>query len=447
MKKARASYFELLQGLIPVRYLDTDGLELYSSLARCSSERALAAGAVELLDRLCDLGYLRRVSREGADGAWRLVYQDLTTLNRISVSVPETATPATETPSEETPKETAGRSQGRSLPHPLLEAVAASSRRTDLVGAFNHLYQLLRNLVGCDRIRVFMSRALRVSRAGTLTEFEKVCQWPDEERFWPAYVEKTVEETGNALHIPDLSSDRRFARHVTVGEPGSLIVAPLKADAYVYGVLEAWSSRRNALGDEDVALVEFVSEFAGGLIKRRLEVEEMISVDHTTQIHNRRYFDEQLLREIERSKRTGNPMALLIADLDDFKKVNDTLGHAAGDNVLKQVAHLLSENARQVDIVARYGGEEFAFILPRVTLESARAVAERVRRRIAQFEFSTGLDTEPTWRQTLSIGGALYPLDAKSKAELLDKADRIALYEAKRREKNRVIFWQDIHTD
>ncbi|MCK4511214.1 GGDEF domain-containing protein, partial [bacterium] len=157
----------------------------------------------------------------------------------------------------------------------------------------------------------------------------------------------------------------------------------------------------------------------------------------------RRYFDEQLEREIARSKRTGNPMALLIGDLDDFKSVNDTLGHAAGDSVLRQVGKILSENARQVDIVARYGGEEFGVILPDISREGAITVAQRIRSTIAMHAFITGSEQQPTWDLTISIGGALYPLDATSRVDLMDKADRIALYQAKHLGRNRVIMYED----
>jgi diguanylate cyclase (GGDEF)-like protein len=259
----------------------------------------------------------------------------------------------------------------------------------------------------------------------------------------PPHVRERVEATGDVLCVHDVRRDSRLARHLPAGTTGSIAVAPLKAEAYVYGTLAIWSAKTHAFDANAVAILQFVAEFAAGLIKRRLEVEELIFIDQTTQIHNRRYFDEQLDREIERANRTGNAMALLIGDLDDFKLVNDTLGHAAGDSVLRQVGRMLSENARQVDIVARYGGEEFGVILPDVSRESALAVAERIRSTIAMHGFITGSDRQPTWDLTISIGGALYPLDASSKTDLMDKADRIALYQAKRLGKNRAIMYRD----
>jgi len=99
-----------------------------------------------------------------------------------------------------------------------------------------------------------------------------------------------------------------------------------------------------------------------------------------------------------------------------------------------------------VDIVARYGGEEFSVILPDVTRETARAVADRILTTVGRHCFVTGNESHPTWELTVSIGGALYPDDAQTKVDLIDKADRIALYAAKHAGKNRVVFWDRSRT-
>ncbi len=461
MRKARLSPFQMLDRLIPVESLDSEGLLIYRNLSVADDENAVREGIVHLLDRLCILGRVQRLSRVDGDGVTRLKYRDLVTLDTIGIalprveertSAPKGPAPATALPTPDPGIEPAEAAQvmpeapaERSvrLNDAVLEAIAASSRRIDLAGALDHLYDLLRESVDFDRIAVFKSRGLSNSQAGTLSELDEVYRWPDEERLSPNHLKTLVEAEGRMVHIPDITSDERFGRHFAKNLGGSLLVAPLKAEAYVYGVLEIWSERSGSFDEADLGIVEFVGEFAGGLIKRRLEVEELIFIDHTSQIHNRRYFEEQLTREIERCKRTGNSLALLVADLDDFKQVNDTLGHAAGDSVLRQVAQILSDNARQVDIVARYGGEEFVVILPDITGESAVAVAERIRSAVESHRFITGMPDDPTRGLTISIGCALYPLDAKSRADLIDKADRVALYEAKRAGKNRIVFWKD----
>lgn len=459
MKKPARSPTELLTGLLPIDRLDEEGLALYRSVVSSRDERAFRMGAVRLMDRLCELGYMRRLSRTEDEGTVRLAYRNLLTLDTVSISL-EQPTP------EQAPRQTSdagppavlpesetsgGEERLRRLDEPpraamtlsFLRAVAASSRRTDLAGALGYLYDLLKDAVGADRVALAMSKGLADSNTGNLTEFEDVCVSNEEDQVAPPDIREKVEATGEALSIQDIRRDARHVRCFPGRASGALAVAPLKAEAYVYGTIGIWSSRSYAFDSNSVAVLQFVAEFAAGLIKRRLEVEELIFIDQTCQIHNRRYFDEQLSREIARSKRTGNAMALLIGDLDNFKSVNDTLGHAAGDSVLRQVGRILSENARQVDIVARYGGEEFGVILPDISREGALTVAERIRSTIAMHGFITGSEQQPTWDLTISIGGALYPFDASSRDDLMDKADRIALYQAKHLGKNRVIMFED----
>jgi len=440
MARSRVSHREALERLIPVEYLDAEGQALYRE-AVSAGDADVASCVVALFEHLARLGWMRETARTTRDGVERVTYRNLTTLDTVTVPRPSRSTAP---PSAAAPPETPAASPA-APPAGILQVVAASSRRTDLAGALVHLYEYLEGPIGVDHVALYLARDLLNSNSAALGELEDVAAQPPEEQFHPDYVRRNVEAPARVLRIPDLSAEPRFAPHARV-RPGhrSLIVAPLKADAYVYGVLEAWGREPEAFDDEAAAAVEFVASFAGGLIKRRLEVEELIFIDELTGIHNRRYFDEQLSREIERARRNGNAMALFMIDLDSFKAVNDTHGHPCGDSVLRQVAGLLAGSARQVDIVARYGGEEFAIILPRVTRDTARQVAERVRESVANHPFNTGVPEAPVLSQTISVGGALYPLDADSRIELLDKADRVALYEAKRRGKNEVVFWQDL---
>ncbi|MBD3348702.1 MAG: diguanylate cyclase [Candidatus Eisenbacteria bacterium] len=467
-RRARVSSKELLQRLIPIEGLDRDSREEYLRLLATDDDEARLRGARNLLETLCEQGYLRRMGESSTDGAFRVTYRNLATLDTISVTLPRSAGEpsgregatgeASENAADAGAKSGVQTASGRPetdvralsarplLPRSILEAVAASSRRIDLSSAMSYLYDLLIDNVGSDRAAVFMSSGLSDSPAGRLSELEEVFRWTEDETIAPRELRARVEETGEVASIPDMSERNPYSRTLPRDARGSLVVSALRAEAYVYGTLQVWSERPHAFTSDDIAMVDFVAEFMGGLIKRRLEIEELIFVDQTSQIHNRRYFDEQLAREVERCRRTGNAMALLVADLDDFKLINDTMGHAAGDSVLRQVGRILSENARQLDIVARIGGEEFGVILPNVERKTARAVAERMRTTISAHSFVTGLRDRPTCDVTVSIGGALYPLDAKSRADLMDKADRIALYEAKGRGKNRVLFWEDVRT-
>ncbi len=453
MRREKLSYDELVHRLIPVRYLDETGLALYRQLAasRGGEERRRAAAA--LLDRLCELGYMKLTRREEVAGEIRSTYRNLVSLDTLILSSPaiagpndtDSATVERIPPSHEAGATDTSEENGSAVPWSMLNAISASSRRVDLAGPLGYLHEFLDETLHCDHVRLRLSDNLLASQANSLVDIEDIMASSDDELVCPPQLRAQVENDATAISVGDIAIDERFVRRRGVPSSGSIIVAPLAAEAYVYGTLEVWSGRKNTFSSDDVSTVSFVSEFAGGLIRRRLEIEELIFVDQTTQIHNRRYFDEQLTRELERSKRTAHPMALLMIDLDDFKQINDTYGHAAGDSVLRQVAHILLENARTVDIVARYGGEEFAVILPRITRESALTVAERMRESVARHEFITGVSSEPLSGLTISVGGALYPLDASTKNELMDRADRISLYEAKRGGKDRVIFWQDTH--
>ena len=126
------------------------------------------------------------------------------------------------------------------------------------------------------------------------------------------------------------------------------------------------------------------------LHKEQVRLYEMVITDEKTGLRNYHFFRIRLAEEIERARRYGKDVALLMIDIDDFKRVNDTFGHLVGDAVLKEVAGLLLAAQRSVDVVARYGGEEFAIVLPETDAAGATAFAERLRQTIAEHEFSGG---------------------------------------------------------
>jgi diguanylate cyclase (GGDEF)-like protein len=152
-------------------------------------------------------------------------------------------------------------------------------------------------------------------------------------------------------------------------------------------------------------------------------------IDGLTDLYNYRTFYEILEAEIARARRYTHPLSLLMIDLDDLKVYNDTLGHPAGDEVLKEAARLLRKAVRNLDVVARYGGDEFAVILIETSREDAVTIAERLGRLVEETSVEHE-DVFPRRTLTISIGVASYPTDATEKTELVAKADK-ALYEAK----------------
>ena len=179
-------------------------------------------------------------------------------------------------------------------------------------------------------------------------------------------------------------------------------------------------------------------------IKKRAQIEAMLeelaTTDSLTNLHNRRHFFELAVQELNRAKRYQLYFSLLMIDLDNFKTVNDKLGHLYGDRVLQVVAKCISQNSRDVDISGRYGGDEFVILLPETEPSFARVFAER----LCQVT-RTQLDEldELTFPVTLSIGIANFSWEADITFDtLLDQADR-ALYESKQAGRDGIAIWQD----
>lgn len=176
---------------------------------------------------------------------------------------------------------------------------------------------------------------------------------------------------------------------------------------------------------------------AGGNIEAEYheEIYRLTILDGLTQIHNGRYLNEFLEREVVRSQRHNRPLSVLALDIDKFKSLNDSQGHLCGDFVLRELAHVIRGNVRQEDLFARCGGEEFVIVLVETTKEGAVMVAERVRHAIATHQFR--FECTPI-TLTISIGIANTSGDANVTATALRKAADAKLYEAKRTGRNRV---------
>jgi diguanylate cyclase len=163
--------------------------------------------------------------------------------------------------------------------------------------------------------------------------------------------------------------------------------------------------------------------------------------DPLTTLTNRKFFDYGFARAITEAKANGEPLSLLMCDVDHFKKFNDTYGHLTGDQVLRLVAISVKQNVKGQDIAARYGGEEFVIALPNTSLQSANTVAEHIRRAVMTKELVKRSTGENLGRVTLSLGAAV--LRAQDTAQMLiDRADK-CLYAAKRNGRNRVICETD----
>jgi diguanylate cyclase (GGDEF)-like protein len=223
-----------------------------------------------------------------------------------------------------------------------------------------------------------------------------------------------------------------------VQAPRAMLAVPILREHQLLGLVTTVDPEDGGFGDEDIESLSALAVQAGVAIENaRLHrvVERQAVTDALTGLANRRQFYEVLGREYERSQRFGTPLSLILLDIDDFKNINDTRGHLAGDAVLHGVAATLAELIREIDMAARYGGEEFAILLPQTAQEGAAQLAERLRREIATRPIRFGPDEIEGI--TASFGVAAGPEDSMTQIDLIASADA-ALYQAKRDGKNHV---------
>ncbi len=221
----------------------------------------------------------------------------------------------------------------------------------------------------------------------------------------------------------------------------SHLTLPLAVEGEIIGCISLDSDQPNTFDAQDLQFFSVIGYQMAATLKnfqRFSSIKAMAVYDTLTNVHNRRYFDERLGVETQKSFFSNTPLSLVMVDIDYFKKANDTFGHTEGDKVLLKIASLLKNSVRKDDTVARYGGEEFALILPGAKLEITSMIAERIRRLVETTLFEVG---DNQIHLTISLGVSNLPAHrARSKEELVKMAD-LALYQAKGGGRNRVCIF------
>ena len=265
---------------------------------------------------------------------------------------------------------------------------------------------------------------------------------------------RTALESGTPVLVEDVRSSalyadvrERWQAEGTRVSVRSIIALPFTLEQRQAGVFFLRRGEDEPpLTRDDVQFADTVVKAAVAAIQRaqmmehtkadNARLEALAHTDPLTDLLNRRALAERLLLELERARRYSSSVALLMIDIDLFKRVNDTHGHLVGDDVLMEAAALLQHTVRSVDVVARYGGEEFAIVLPETTGEGATAFAERIRERFEEHEFLA--DSGMRLKLTASVGVSWYPAPRVDSVEdLIARADQ-ALYRAKAEGRNRV---------
>jgi diguanylate cyclase (GGDEF)-like protein len=277
---------------------------------------------------------------------------------------------------------------------------------------------------------------------------------------FPRYFEAL--ELGRAIDGHDALGDPRTSEFassylVPLGIT-SMMDAAIRRDGRVIGVVclehvgepRAWTAAEMEFAG---ALADQAALALAAVERRQLEDErahvrselmrtrELALQDELTGLANRRALEQMLASEVTRALRHGRPLSILMVDVDRFKTINDTYGHRAGDEVLRELARILADKLRSIDRAARYGGEELLVMMPDTPVEEARQVAERIRSAVEAHTFVVDPeDDEPPieLHLTASVGLAGLPENAETLEGLVEVADR-ALYEAKRTGRNRVV--------
>jgi len=247
---------------------------------------------------------------------------------------------------------------------------------------------------------------------------------------------------GMPLHItPDKIGQYSEDTFLQKFRTSELVIMPLKAKDKVNGLIVADNLfTQKPISEDDLRLFMMLANQAGLAIENASLYEMVRHQSHTdsiTNLWNHGFFQDQLSREIEAGRARHHALTLVILDIDDFKKLNDTYGHHKGDIVLREIAHILKDSSRENDYACRYGGEEFAIILTQTTRDQGMVIAERIRENVAKHPFQlSGEANEEKLHVTVSIGLGTFPEDAQTKEELIAKADK-AMYIAKFSGKNR----------
>lgn len=267
-----------------------------------------------------------------------------------------------------------------------------------------------------------------------------------------------VYRTGEPYLMVDPSSDRHFFDRFDIAsdfKTTGVVAVPIRIEQTVCGVLELVNRKRGTYTSQDVGILEVFGSYTSAFLENLLDARkasEMARRDDLSGLYNDRFFHHHLTEDLVRADVRGSEVALLFLDLDNFKAVNDTLGHLAGSQVLKEFAVLLSQ---AVDVpeatVARYGGDEFVVILPGFGIEAASKVGKKVCEALRRATFLRG---SFTWADgpvslrsvlTVSVGVAVYPLhlprtgSTDLKKNLLMRAADLAMYQAKEQGKDRVV--------
>lgn len=325
---------------------------------------------------------------------------------------------------------------------PALEAVRMAGREIHLKDSLRRLLAVMIQATGAERGSLVLFKGGQARIKGTFDRHGKSLE--GEARGVSAAVLRQVRISEHRLVAADARETASLRpKDGSRGALVSVLCVPFRAGDTLIGAFHLDHPRPSAFGVKEIQLAELLAEHAAVAVENDRLVRQARR-DRLTDLFNHAFFEKRLAKEVERAQAKNRPLGLLMIDLDDFKGINDTHGHEAGNAVLKAVAHTLVDTVRVKDVVARrqpmvarFGGDEFEILLPGADRAGTKAVAERL---VAALGGKRLAFNGATIRISMSVGGAVYPRDASTARELRERADA-ALYESKRSGKNRAALF------
>lgn len=314
----------------------------------------------------------------------------------------------------------------------------------DLDVLFGRVLQIIKDVVLCDELLLLLSQEendrLLIRKTLGLDPARKYRELLDGR----SGIMEEISQRRECLHLRNLGEDQRTEDYLRdYSEIRSLLCVPMVLKDQLLGIINLHKKAPGGFSEREIRLVQAITAQAAIAIENaRLyqQTRDLSNTDSLTRLANRRFFQAALEKEFAQARRYGTNFSLIMIDIDHFKRYNDTHGHLQGDKVLRDVAQILQDNIRAIDLAARFGGEEFIILMPKTNKEGARAAAEKLRQCVAEREFSGATESQPEGRLTLSLGIAEFPEDADSLETLQEWADQ-ALYQAKKDGRNQTVAW------
>lgn len=433
MKQREIGFRELLERLLPVEELPpVDRLRVQRAL-RSGVAQELERAALHALDLLEQQGSLRRLPVPGHEAFVRYQARNNLDVITLPLAAPRVRDGVVSHPRSALPTQAPARlDQVRRLIR-LDDPLVFSDPRTDTTraGLLAQLDQATHELLGTGR-------ALYFGREGD--------EVPDaDEPFDRSLTALALEDPQSLFYCADTERSGSLAPAARARGVRAVVAAAVTDTAgHAFGHLEVRASEPDPFQPAELAMIALLADYCGAVIERASRIEKLVFVDPLTGAYNRSYYDLQIRNEIERTKRESDSLALVIADIDDFKSFNSMFGYEAGNQVLVQVAQALRRTVRPFDTVARWGGEEFVVVLTAPVHEAdAVAICERLRTAVETTSIRLeGLDGRShRVNVTVSVGVAMCP-DHAENAQDLWRAANAALLKAKRPPKNQVVFYR-----